>query len=675
MTFLNALVWPIIAIGLIPLAIHLINKKKPAEKPFAAFDFLLRVDKITRKRIRFQSLLLFLIRTLLLLLAAFVAMQPVLHGGSWKETKRSGRIIAIVDPSLSMRLISSGVSGFDAGLSFVGKYAEREGVKEILLLSPGKEMQRISLNGYSGEFEDKTEKLEPDYSRGSLEATIREAVKLSLSEGRIDRIFVVSDFCAHSWNALPDSLFADFSIPVVFCNTKDTLSYSRGVTAVTAEQHNDGMGVRMTIINSSDKPMQDWPLSLTLGEKTVMNTFVTQEAHSTVSRLLLLTGYEKAEPGNIRQSPDSLSEDDIRYFVFQPQGMAKILIVDGDQAAHFTDAESYYFEKAVSTDPLVSVRVIPSMSLNKKVLEDYDLLCLLNYVPDETFKNEIDNFVKSGNGLFISMGNKVVIDQFNTVLATTAGAILREKKAGYGRDFAETEPLALPIVQHSAVNSMAELLESDNYLFNNIFLIEPMADRNTETLLRLRSGDPLLLYRSYGNGRVALYLSSIDMAWNNFPLRPFFVPFARGLARNLSGKEQRKGGDSLFCGDSIVFDSKSEMVLIDDPSGVRHNIVVRNNKALFYNALLPGHYTLFDGKEIRPFCVNTPPGESDLTQVSDEKLNTITAGSMNTVVRIRYSREADVSLPRPIWHYLLFAIIILLLIETIIATERRKSET
>jgi hypothetical protein len=140
----------------------------------------------------------------------------------------------------------------------------------------------------------------------------------------------------------------------------------------------------------------------------------------------------------------------------------------------------------------------------------------------------------------------VEIEKFNSVLSTASGAVLREKKAGYGRDFAETEPLSLPIIQHSAVSSMAELNEADNYLFNNLFLIEPMADRKTETLLRLRSGDPLLLYRSFGNGRVALFLSSIDMAWNNFPLRPFYVPFVRGLARNLSGKEQRNGGDSLL---------------------------------------------------------------------------------------------------------------------------------
>jgi hypothetical protein len=80
------------------------------------------------------------------------------------------RIIAVVDPSLSMRLKSSGVSAFDAGLSFVGKYAEREGIKD----HPSFTWKRDGKN-YSKrircEFEDKTEKLEPDYSRGSLEAT------------------------------------------------------------------------------------------------------------------------------------------------------------------------------------------------------------------------------------------------------------------------------------------------------------------------------------------------------------------------------------------------------------------------------------------------------------------------------------------------------------------------
>jgi hypothetical protein len=70
------------------------------------------------------------------------------------------------------------------------------------------------------------------------------------------------------------------------------------------------------VYNDSSDNHFDW--LLLLGEKAVMNTFVNQRQFNCF-RLLLLTGYENAEPGNIRQPPDSLFEDDIRYFVFQPQ--------------------------------------------------------------------------------------------------------------------------------------------------------------------------------------------------------------------------------------------------------------------------------------------------------------------------------------------------------------------
>ncbi|MBL8028384.1 MAG: BatA domain-containing protein [Fibrobacteres bacterium] len=672
MTFLNALIWPILAIALIPLAVHIINKKRPAEKRFAAFDFLLKVDKITRKRIRFQSLLLFIIRTLILLLAAAAALQPVINSGFWKEKRKSGRIAAIVDPSLSMRIKAGSENGFRAGLTFVGNHAQREGVKEIVLFVSGRETVRIKLNGYAGEFAEKSAGIEPGFTSGAMLPSIKEALKLVLSGEKVDRLFIVSDFCDHAWSDLSDSLFAPFNIPVVLCNTADSLSVNRGITSLAVEERSDGVGVRVGITNSSPVPLTDWPVSLFLGEKPVMNAFITQDGGADISRLLLLSGYDKTEPGFVKQESDSLGEDDLRYFVYKPQRSVKMLIVDGDQSAHFTDAESYYFERAVSTDEMVSAKVISPGLLTESELNKHDLLCLLNYVPDDGLSKVITGRVENGMGLFVSLGNKVDAEQFNLHLTKATGALLREKKAGFGRDYAETEALALPVAQHQAVASMNELKDAGNYLFTNLFLLEPMVERNAETLLRLRSGDPLLLVRNHGKGRTALFLSTADMSWNNFPMRPFFVPFVKGISRYLSGREQINGGDSLFCGDSVTFASKGTMVLIDDPSGNRFTSPVQNGTALFYNTDLPGCYRLHDEGEVREFCVNVPPSESRLEPLGKDKLNSITAGSISAMVHVRYTEDAEVNLPKPIWYYLLFAVILLMIAEALIASGKRR---
>ena len=54
-------------------------------------------------------------------------------------------------------------------------------------------------------------------------------------------------------------------------------------------------------------------------------------------------------------------------------------------------------------------------------------------------------------------------------------------------------------------------------------------------------GEPLLCEHLYGQGRVALFASSCDRDWSNFPVRPAFLPFVYRLVGYLA---QSAGGQS-----------------------------------------------------------------------------------------------------------------------------------
>ncbi len=673
MTFLNFLGWPLFALSLIPIVVHLINRKRVVDRRFPPFDFLMKIDATASRSLNLQSLLLLLIRMLILAVALFMLMQPVLYSGHYKDVERSGRIIVVLDASMSMRLISRGVSGYRAGLSFIGKYVEREGIKEVVILSHGLENRIIKLNGYAGEFSEKTANMEPSYGSSPLETPIREALKIAKAEGTNDKIFIVSDFYAHSLEMLPDSLFWGHPSQIIFCNTADSHSVNIGITNVAVERSGDGTPVALKALNSSGNDIADWPLQLYLGNKLVTSLFVDIKANSELNKRVLLSGYEMAEKGFVRQKTDSLVEDDVRYFVFNPPKSVAVLIVDGDQAANLVNAESYYFERALSTDKSMTIKVVPHMIIDNRLLEGYNVLCLLNYVPDIQSVKVIERFIKNGNGLFVTLGNKVDVDLFNAKMGKLTGVTLRERKAGYGKKFAEAESFALPFAAHPAVMPISELRDGSNYLFRNLFLVDPNPDKTTETLMRLVSGDPVLLCRESNNGRILVFLSSIDMEWNNFPLRPFFLPFAHGVVSYLAlSGNNSKQYNSITCGDSIIIKAKSASVIVYDPLGVRHVLSVRDGLAPFYETFLPGHYVVQDGSAPAIFIsVNTPPKESDLKMVADEKLKRITAGSSPVFVPIRYSKEAEVSLPRPLWYVLLSLVLILMLIESLIAREWR----
>ena len=59
------MLWGLPAAAL-PLIIHLINRHRARRRPFAAMDFLLRVKRLSARRILLRHILLLLVRTLLI---------------------------------------------------------------------------------------------------------------------------------------------------------------------------------------------------------------------------------------------------------------------------------------------------------------------------------------------------------------------------------------------------------------------------------------------------------------------------------------------------------------------------------------------------------------------------------------------------------------------------------
>ena len=49
-------------------------------------------------------------------------------------------------------------------------------------------------------------------------------------------------------------------------------------------------------------------------------------------------------------------------------------------------------------------------------------------------------------------------------------------------------------------------------------------EEDAQTLISMGSGQPFLLDRAFGDGRVLFYAVSADRTWSDFPLSPFYLP-------------------------------------------------------------------------------------------------------------------------------------------------------
>src|SRR4029453_10859006 len=55
-----------------------------------------------------------------------------------------------------------------------------------------------------------------------------------------------------------------------------------------------------------------------------------------------------------------------------------------------------------------------------------------------------------------------------------------------------------------------------------------------EVLARFDAGAPALVERDFGNGRVLVWTSTLDLRWNDLALKPVFLPFLHRVLRHLA---------------------------------------------------------------------------------------------------------------------------------------------
>ncbi len=108
-----ALLWGLLLVG-IPLLIQWLYRRRYREEPWAAMQFLRAAARSQSRRLRLESLLLVLVRSLIVLLAVLALAEPFLESADWLTGRNvSTRQLIVLDTSLSMDYREDGVSRRD----------------------------------------------------------------------------------------------------------------------------------------------------------------------------------------------------------------------------------------------------------------------------------------------------------------------------------------------------------------------------------------------------------------------------------------------------------------------------------------------------------------------------------------------------------------------------------
>ncbi|MGD2174853.1 MAG: BatA domain-containing protein, partial [Candidatus Brocadiaceae bacterium] len=207
---------------LIPVAIHLVHRRKAEQVPFSTLRFLRMVDQRVARRHRLKELLLLALR--LLLLAALVAAlyRPMVRSATFKGGDVPTAAAIVLDNSYSMRAVAAGTTRFERARKAASEILQglRRGDSACLVLLdvPGDVPPELTTNvaGLSGQLDAQ----ECGWGAATAGGALKKALA-ALRDSNLPRkeLYLVSDFQRRAWSGaaheLTDGLPADMPLFLV----------------------------------------------------------------------------------------------------------------------------------------------------------------------------------------------------------------------------------------------------------------------------------------------------------------------------------------------------------------------------------------------------------------------------------------------------------------------------
>lgn len=591
MTFLAAAFFAGLAALAVPLWLHRTNQRAPAEATVASLMLMREADEPVRQRRALAHKVLLALRLALLALVVFAFAQPVLERaavGSDEDGGAAARLI-VVDASLSMRR-----RGVWPDAVATARRLRDEGAGPV----------RFALATDTITLVDGLADLQPGWARfdfadlpGALDAF---ALALPETPGGW-RAHVISDFQA---SAVPERFNALIGAEGFAQGVRLHAVGEAGENWAVESVRVVGERVQAVVASFADRQRE---LAITLaaasevvaGVKTVRIP-VPADAHRQVE--FPLPAPERTPTAwrvAIADTDDALSVDDTRLFV-RPGTAAAVV---GVLAPH-GGAALQFLEAALAASPATRPVALQEDSWPSR------LAAVVALDPGQLSTSQqrrLRRHVDEGGGVLLLAGPAT---QRHGALPITGAALhanpaattRRVLPAAAGHPLAEgawdevtvTRSLALPVTPAETILSLV-----------------PSAAAPSGA-----SGEPLLVEKRVGRGRVLVLLTALNRDWSNLVLRPAFVTLVHGAIDYLAREKPLIAtvGEPVAIGGVAVqlFDQSGTRV-----PGLQQGInaagrALRVEQPGVYTARSPGSETLL--------AVNVDARESDPRPVSPEFL-------------------------------------------------------
>ena len=641
-----------LALGAIPILIHLLHRRRYVEVRWAAMRFLIDATRKQARRMRLENLILLLIRTLIPVLLVLALARPHFEaGGTVLRGEQPVHRILVIDSSFSMQFGEDGSDwqieagdGRATGTRFEQARKVARNILDTGRRGDAWNLVRIAGNEPFGvisqpAFRAETVLTEVDgltvsESAGDLRAALKVVQEITeqLPEMPRKEVVFITDLQASLWTPDSPSLQRELralasriagKARVTLVNAAGSGSLNAAVTDLTTDSRfssvDEEVRLKSVVKNFGSIALRDQVVELLIDGRVVNTKRLDLSAGVDTpidwSHVFRAAGEHVVE---VHLQDDSLPIDNHRWLTLPVRDELRALLVDGRPAGGTREAASFYVAKALEpvTDGTSSTSVSGGSSPRGRIrpqivgegelvsisLSRYDtvILCNVGLLTDRE-ATLLESFVRSGGGLIILPGDQLGADSYNRSLLRDGKGLLPARIGANvvsqnGQDIVTFDPrgFAHPIVSLFRGNPGAGLESTMTMQYLKLF---PTDD--SSTVLWFSDGSPALVEKQFGAGRVILAATSADERLGTWAIwAPGFVPLINEAVQfSASGRftsRQLSVGDPLSVSwPAGSFEMSAAIAL---PGGSQQTLEVLDRDGVFVASYEPtdhsGLYTI-----------------------------------------------------------------------------------
>ncbi|HJO39170.1 MAG: BatA domain-containing protein [Vicinamibacterales bacterium] len=588
-----------LAAAAIPIVLHLLKRETAVRRAFAAVFLIKRtpVEQAARRRLREWILLALRVTALVLLALAFA--RPYLVDTT---AQFGGVTVVALDRSFSMssagqfararELAREAVNAAPAG-DAVAVVAFDETATVVVQPSAGRPAALTAIEGVSA-------------GAGATRYRVGLSRAAEVIGTRAGRIVIVTDLQRSGWGAEGQGVVPD-RIPV----TAVTVGSPAGNLAVTAVSGGPS-GPRATILNGGDGSRLA-QLTLLVDGVEVDRASVTVPAGVSAEVDFPVVLPRRGEASVVVEDDAGYPADNARYLLLAPPEPLEVAVVT---AAGDAAAEAFFLHQALQVADAqgrLAIEPVAASRLAARLAEPGAapavVLVLTSRGLDRRGVAALDEFARAGGGVLLVAGP----DLEPIMLGGLGGVGQPAPAAG---DAAADRQLVPAGGRHPIFQALGERVGNlAQVRYARTRAIEPTDE--TRVLAWFSDGAAALVEQDLDSGRLLVFGSDLDDAWNDFPRHPMFVPFVHEMLRYLGGDRR----------------ARRELLVGDGPAARVEET---------------GFMTLADGVSV---AVNVNRAESDPTRMSVAQFDAAVAQARGAMAVSTSDAEGEQERDQGYWRY------------------------